>query len=42
MNGSIFKSFNGALTGVKGLNRSYLARWAKVLGIESLYREVSK
>ena len=30
------------LTDVKGLNRSYLARWAKVLGIESLYREVSK
>jgi len=30
------------LTDVKGLNRSYLARWAKVLGIEPLYREVSK
>jgi hypothetical protein len=30
------------LTDVKGLNRSHLARWAKVLGIESLYREVSK
>jgi hypothetical protein len=27
---------------VKGLNRSYLTRWAKVLGVESLYREVSK
>jgi len=30
------------LKNVKGLNRSYLARWAKALGIESLYREVSK
>jgi hypothetical protein len=30
------------LKSVKGLNRSYLARWAKALGIESLYREVSK
>jgi hypothetical protein len=30
------------LTDVKGLNRSYLTRWAKLLGIDSLYREVSK
>jgi hypothetical protein len=30
------------LTDVKGLNRSYLTRWAKFLGIDSLYREVSK
>lgn len=29
------------LTDVKGLNRSYLTRWAKFLGIDSLYREVS-
>jgi hypothetical protein len=27
---------------VKRLNRRYLARWAKQLGVESLYREVSK
>ena len=27
---------------VKGLNRSYLRRWAKVLGVASLYREVRK
>jgi hypothetical protein len=27
------------LKSVKGLSRSYLARWAKELGIESLYRE---
>jgi hypothetical protein len=30
------------LTYVKGLNRSYLTRWARALGVESLYREVSK
>jgi hypothetical protein len=30
------------LKSVKRLNRSYLARWAKALRIESLYREVSK
>jgi hypothetical protein len=30
------------LKSVRPLNRRYLARWAKVLGIESLYREVSK
>ena len=30
------------LKDVKGLNRSYLTRWAKALAIESLYREVSK
>jgi len=30
------------LKSVKGLNQSYLARWAKALNIESLYREVSK
>jgi hypothetical protein len=30
------------LKSVNGLNRSYLARWAKALGIESLYRGVSK
>jgi hypothetical protein len=27
---------------VKGLNRSYLSRWAKALGVASLYREVRK
>ena len=27
---------------VKGLNRSYLSRWAKALGVESLYREARK
>jgi Nucleotidyl transferase of unknown function (DUF2204) len=30
------------LTDVKGLNRRYLRRWAKFLGIDSLYQEVSK
>ena len=30
------------LKSVKGLNRSYLTRWAKALGVESLYREVSR
>ena len=30
------------LKSVRGLNRSYLARWAKALGIESLYSEVSE
>ena len=30
------------LTSVKLLNRRYLLRWAKELGVESLYREVSK
>ena len=30
------------LTDVKGLNRRYLTRWAMFLGIDSLYREVSK
>ena len=30
------------LNSVKRLNRRYLARWAKELGVESLYREVSK
>jgi hypothetical protein len=30
------------LKSVKRLDRRYLARWAKELGIESLYREVSK
>ena len=30
------------LDSVKGLNRRYLARWAKNLGVEPLYREVSK
>lgn len=28
------------LTHVKGLNRRYIARWAKVIGVESLYREM--
>lgn len=27
---------------VKGLNRRYLVRWAKQLGVESLYREVMR
>jgi hypothetical protein len=30
------------LKDVKGLNRRYLARWAKHLGLVSLYREVNK
>jgi len=30
------------LRSVKGLDRRYLARWAKKLGVESLYREVSQ
>jgi hypothetical protein len=30
------------LKSVKRLNRRYLARWAKELGVQSLYREVSK
>jgi hypothetical protein len=30
------------LRDVKGLNRRYLSRWAKKLGIESLYREAGK
>ena len=30
------------LKSVKNLNRRYLARWAKALGIESLYREVRR
>lgn len=30
------------LKSVRPLNRRYLARWAKELGIESLYREVSR
>jgi hypothetical protein len=30
------------LQSVKGLNRPYLARWAKRLGIESLYKKVAK
>ena len=28
------------LTGVEGLDRNYLTRWANRLGLESLYREV--
>jgi hypothetical protein len=27
---------------VKGLNRSYLTRWAKALGVVTLYREVNQ
>jgi len=30
------------LNSVKPLNRRYMARWAKALGLESLYREVSR
>jgi hypothetical protein len=30
------------LKDVKGLNRSYLTRWAKALGVEALYREVQQ
>ena len=30
------------LKDVKRLNRSYLTRWAKALGVESLYREVNQ
>lgn len=30
------------LQSVKGLDRRYLARWAKRLGVESLYREVRR
>jgi hypothetical protein len=30
------------LQSVSGLNRRYLARWAKELGVETLYREVNQ
>ena len=30
------------LQSAKGLNRRYLARWAKEQGVEALYREVSQ
>jgi hypothetical protein len=30
------------LKSLKKLDRRYLARWAKELGVEALYREVSK
>ena len=30
------------LQDVKGLNRRYLTRWAKALGVETLYREVNQ
>ena len=30
------------LKDVKGLNRRYLSRWAKALGVEALYREVRR
>jgi hypothetical protein len=30
------------LQSVKGLDRRYLARWAKQLGVDSLYREVAR
>lgn len=30
------------LKSVQGLNRRYMARWAKELGVEMLYREVSR
>jgi hypothetical protein len=30
------------LKDVKRLNRSYLTRWAKALGVEALYREVNQ
>jgi len=30
------------LRSVRGLNRRYLSRWAKELGVQSLYREVNK
>jgi hypothetical protein len=30
------------LRSTKGLNRRYLARWAKTLGVETLYREVNR
>lgn len=30
------------LQSVKGMDRRYLARWAKHLGIETLYREVAR
>jgi hypothetical protein len=30
------------LQSVRGLNRRYLARWAKELGVETLYREVTR
>jgi hypothetical protein len=30
------------LKDVKGLNRRYLTRWAKALGVETLYREVNQ
>ena len=31
-----------APSGLRSLNRSYLSRWAKALGVESLYREARK
>jgi hypothetical protein len=30
------------LKDVKGLNRRYLTRWAKALGVQALYREVRR
>jgi hypothetical protein len=37
-----FSDVRNLLKSVRPLNRRYLARWAKELGVESLYREVSK
>jgi hypothetical protein len=37
-----FSDVRNLLKSVRGLNRSYLARWAKRLGIESLYRRATK
>lgn len=37
-----FTDIRNLLNSVKGLNRRYLARWAKELSVESLYREVNQ
>jgi len=36
------KHVKNLLQSVKQLNRRYLTRWAKQLGVDSLYREVSQ
>ena len=36
------KDVKNLLQSVKQLNRRYLTRWAKQLGVDSLYREVSQ
>jgi hypothetical protein len=36
------KDVRNLLKDVKGLNRRYLIRWAKALGVEALYQEVNQ